>query len=290
MQGQEWGLKLVIDLHCHLLPGIDDGARDMSMSLAMARAFVDQGVEIVACTPHILPGLYHNTGPQISQAVAALRIALQEHDIPLQIVAGADNHVVPDFVGQLQRGHLLTLANSRYVLVEPPHHVAPPQLDQMFFNILASGFCPILTHPERLSWIEQKYSLIRQLAAQGVWMQITCGSLRGAFGRRAQYWGEKMLDEGIVHLLATDAHDPQRRRPDLAEGRRLAERRVGATQAQHLVLTRPKAVVDDAPAYEAPAPAGRATNIESGGNEELGGDSGGGRSHIADRLRRFFAQ
>jgi len=282
----------MIDLHCHLVPGIDDGAGDLSVSLTMARAFVDQGVEIVACTPHILPGLYHNTGPQIREAVAALQLRLDENAIPLQLVPGADNHVVPDFAGQLRQGHLLTLANSRYALVEPPHHVAPPQLDHMFFNILAAGFHPILTHPERLSWIESKYALIRQLASQGVWMQVTCGSLRGAFGRRAQYWAERMMDEGLVHILATDAHDPSRRRPDLAEGRILAEQRLGTIEAQHLVYTRPRVVIDNLPAYEAPAPAGLAfgDGDESGVHEKLDGDRSGGRGRLSWRLRRFFAQ
>ncbi|MGC1586085.1 MAG: CpsB/CapC family capsule biosynthesis tyrosine phosphatase, partial [Rhodomicrobium sp.] len=109
----------MFDLHCHLLPGIDDGAPDLETSLAMARAFVDQGVECVACTPHILPGLFHNTGPQIRKAVAELQLRLEDAGIPLKLVTGADNHIVPDFVDGLKRGHLLTLADTAYVLVEP---------------------------------------------------------------------------------------------------------------------------------------------------------------------------
>ena len=119
----------MFDLHCHILPGIDDGAPDLAVSLDMARAYVDQGVRCVACTPHILPGLYHNSGPQIRQAIAALQTRLGEADIALELVTGADNHIVPDFVGGLQRGHLLTLADSRYVLVQPPDQVTPARLE-----------------------------------------------------------------------------------------------------------------------------------------------------------------
>ena len=144
----------MIDLHCHILPGIDDGAADLGVAVAMARAFVADGVTVVACTPHILPGVYHNTGPQIRQAVQDLQQALDAQGIALRLTTGADVHMVPDFVAGLRSGHLLSLANSRYVLVEPPHHVAPPRLDDLFFQLIVAGYVPILTHPERLGWIK----------------------------------------------------------------------------------------------------------------------------------------
>src|SRR6516164_8698247 len=139
----------MIELHCHILPGIDDGAAELSVSLEMARSFVTDGVSVVACTPHILPGLYPNSGPQIRQAVAELQQILDKEGIPLKLVTGADNHIVPSFAEELRSGHLLSLADSRYVLVEPPHQVAPPRLEDLFFNILVAGYVPILTHPER---------------------------------------------------------------------------------------------------------------------------------------------
>ena len=141
----------MIDLHCHILPGVDDGAADLSVSVEMAKAFVADGVSVVACTPHILPGLYHNSGPQIRQATTQLQQLLNEEGIPLRLVTGADNHIVPSFVAELRSGHLLSLADTRYVLVEPPHHIAPPRLEDLFFNILVAGYVPILTHPERLT-------------------------------------------------------------------------------------------------------------------------------------------
>lgn len=233
----------MIDLHCHMLPGIDDGAPDLAVSIEMARASVADGVSVVACTPHILPGLYHNTGPQIRQATERLQQTLNREGISLQLVTGADNHIVADFVAQLRSGHLLPLANTRYVLVEPPHHVVPPRLEDLFFSLLVADYVPILTHPERLTWIRSHYETVQRLARAGVWMQITAGSLAGAFGRDARYWGERMLDEGYVHILATDAHDVNRRPPNLSQGRALAEKLVGDAEAQHLVVTRPRGVL-----------------------------------------------
>ena len=169
----------MIDLHCHILPGIDDGAGNVDVSLEMARMFAADGVSVVAATPHILPGLYANTGQQIRAAIRSLQAIFDDEGIPLRLVSGADNHIVPNFVSELRSGHLLSLADSRYVLVEPPHHIPPPRMEELFFNIQVAGFVPILTHPERLTWIKSHYDVIARLASGGVLMQITAGSLAG---------------------------------------------------------------------------------------------------------------
>jgi protein-tyrosine phosphatase len=288
----------MIDLHCHILPGIDDGAPDLATSVNMARAFAADGVSIVACTPHILPGLYHNTGPQIRQATAQLQQVILEQGVPLQLVTGADNHIVPGFVAELRSGRLLSLADTRYVLVEPPHHVAPPRLEELFFSLISAQYVPILTHPERLTWISSNYAAITRLDRAGAWFQVTAGSLAGDFGRNARYWAERLLDEGRVHLLATDAHDLKKRPPNLSRGRELAAKRVGEVEAQNLVVTRPLGVLRNVPPSELPLPqpsnSSRAINpdADSIAQEASHADS---RSHrysrggnIVGRLRSFF--
>lgn len=246
----------MIDLHCHILPGIDDGAKSLDMALAIARAQVADGVGIVACTPHIMPGVYPNTGPQIRAAVQSLQQTLDAAGIPLLLVDGADNHVAPDQLARLASGDMLTLAGSRYVLIEPPHHIAPARLDEHFFSLMMAGYVPILTHPERLSWIKTHYEAFKQIALRGAWLQVTAGSLTGRFGGGAKYWGERLLDEGLVHILATDAHSINRRPPLLAEGVRVAEKHVGNEEAHRLVFERPRAILDDiAPAKVPPVPA-----------------------------------
>ena len=254
----------MIDLHCHILPGIDDGARDLETSIAMARAFVADGVSVVACTPHILPGLYHNSGPEIRNATAQLQRVLNERGIPLHLATGADNHVIPEFVSELRAGKLLSLADSRYVLVEPPHHVAPPRLEELFFSLTTANYVPVLTHPERLTWINSAYASMERLSEAGAWFQVTAGSLAGDFGRNARYWAERLLDEGRVHLLATDAHDLKSRPPRLSCGRDLAAKRVGDIEAENLVVTRPRGVLSDVPPSELPQPGLRSEAVVAG--------------------------
>jgi protein-tyrosine phosphatase len=239
----------VFDLHCHILPGIDDGASDLDVSLAMAEAFVADGVSVVACTPHILPGVYPNTPDRIRAATDTLQAELTKREIPLQLVWGADIHIAPDMPRALKAGQLLTIAETRYLLVEPPHHIAPARMEDAFFNLMLAGYVPILTHPERLRWIEQEYAMIERLAHAGVWMQITAGSVLGTFGSRPRYWAERMLDQGIVHILASDAHNMKSRPPLMGEAYAAVADWLGEEEAWDLVFTRPHGVLmDDSPA------------------------------------------
>lgn len=298
----------MIDLHCHILPGIDDGAADVSVSLAMARAAVADGIEIQACTPHILPGLYANTGPRIRAATAELQARLDDEGVPLRLVVGADAHMTPDMASKLRSDAIPTLADTRYVLVEPPHHVAPPYFEGFFFDLLVAGYVPILTHPERLTWIEAHYPKMARLVAAGVWMQVTAGSLTGSFGRRPLYWAERMLNEGLVHILATDAHGADRRRPNLAAGRDAAARWVGAEEAERLVASRPRAILSDLPPSQISAPlsggacaAPKTSGVDADRRSNGGMDvdtrfsagaletsHGSSRPRLADRLRSVF--
>jgi protein-tyrosine phosphatase len=235
----------MIDLHCHILPGIDDGSQDDATSLEMARIAVADGIRILACTPHVYPGLYENDTRGIRQRVAALQSKLDAAGIALEFTFGADAHLTPALLGRLKDGTAPSLHGGRYFLLEPSHHVVPPRFEQSVFSFTTAGYVPLITHPERLSWIEGQYRVMSSLVRSGAWIQVTAGSLAGRFGNSAQYWAERMLDDGIVHVLATDAHSIAQRAPLLAEGMRAAEKWVGAEEAKRLVYERPQAVLDN---------------------------------------------
>ncbi len=220
---------------------------------------VADGVTVSACTPHIMPGYYDNAGPDIREAIIKLQHELDNAGIALRLVTGADVHLVTDIVSGLRSGRILSLNDSRYFLFEPPHHVAPPRLEEAVFDVMTAGYQPLITHPERLSWIESHYEIMVRMAHAGAWMQITAGSVTGRFGKRPQYWAERMVDEGIVHVLASDAHNLRNRAPGLSKARDAIAERLGEAAANDMVLTRPRAVIENA-APESVPPAVGAVN------------------------------
>jgi protein-tyrosine phosphatase len=235
----------MIDLHSHILPNIDDGSTSMAISLEMARIAVADGVELMACTPHIMPGIYDNSFAGIAESVRLLTGALKKADIPLRICIGADIHVAPTLVTDLQSGKVPSLGGTRYFLFEPPHHVRLPGLISLARKLIESGFIPILTHPERLTWIEDHYETICRIGEAGAAIQLTAGSVTGHFGKRARYWCQRMLDEGRVDLIASDAHDTIRRPPGLSRARDEIIERSGEDVARLLTQSNPRAILEN---------------------------------------------
>lgn len=237
----------MIYLHAHILPGIDDGADCLGTAVAMARIAVQDGTTTMACTPHIYPGLYMNDTAGIQRARDRLQDTLDSLGIALDLRIGADAHLVPELLAGLRCGRVPTLAGSRYFLLEPAHHVAPPGFEQHVLEILDAGYVPVITHPERLTWIGHHYDCFVSLARQGCWLQLTAGALVGKFGKRARHWSERLLDDGMVHLLASDAHTTTRRSPRMSDAIPLLEQRVGTEETRMLLQGRPQAILDDTP-------------------------------------------
>lgn len=236
----------MIDLHCHLLPGIDDGPKTLEITLEMARIAVADGIETIFCTPHIYPGLYDNAGPDIARRVAQLQLTLQNQNIPLQLNFGADTHLVPEVMDGLRSGRVPTLGGSRYLLLEPSHNVRPPRFTESVFELIGVGYVPIITHPERLTWATDHLNDFYALARSGAWLQVTGGALLGKFGRNVQKISERFVGDGWTSVLASDAHTTSRRAPVLAEAERRAAQLVGAVEASRMVRERPQAVLDNA--------------------------------------------
>ncbi len=251
----------LIDLHAHILPGVDDGAGDLTVALDMARAAVADGTTIMACTPHFYPGVYDNHVDPIAAAVESLQGDLDRAAIPLRLVMGGDVHITPDLPGKIKRREVPTLNGSRYILVEPPHNILPPRIENIFFDLQAAGYQPILTHPERMRWIESRYDLIDQLHRSGVWMQLTASAITGGFGPRAKYWSLKMLRAGMVHIVASDAHNNVARPPGLATAFQDLCYIVGTREAHNLIQARPDSVLRDAPQEEVPFAGGASMEV-----------------------------
>ncbi|AMY00685.1 CpsB/CapC family capsule biosynthesis tyrosine phosphatase [Mesorhizobium ciceri] len=237
----------MIDLHSHILPGLDDGSPNIAESLEMAKLAVADGTTHMACTPHVVPGMYENGTENIVGAVRSLEQALRRAEIPLALYVGADIHIAPDLPGQLRHGKVPTLNRSRYFLFEPPHHVLPPRLEELALRLVQAGFVPILTHPERLTWIKANYDVVERLNRLGCLIQLTADSIIGAFGRTALYYSEKLIDEGRVDIIASDTHGANRRRPGLSQAVDAAAKRCGEDEAYNMVVGRPSDILANRP-------------------------------------------
>jgi protein-tyrosine phosphatase len=234
-----------IDLHNHILPGIDDGSKQIEESLEMAKIAIDDGIEVLVCTPHIFPGVYHNDTAIIRRAVNKLQRTLDEAGLSLRLMIGADAHVSPNLLEDLQSGVVPSINGGRYFLLEPPHVGFPTYLKAEVKRYLAAGYVPVLTHPERLDWARKHYALFKELVDMGCWMQITAGSLTGFFGAGVKQLTERCLLDGLVHVVATDAHSSSCRKPELKAAFARAVKLVGHEEAQALFEVRPLAVIEN---------------------------------------------
>jgi len=231
-----------VDIHCHLLPGIDDGAADIDETLSMARMAVDDGIRAIVCTPHQSGNYACNSGDGIREAVSRLQRLLEQEGIPLRVLPGADVRIESDMLAGLQRGEILSLADRRrHVLLELPHELYMP-LQPVLNGLNRAGMVGVLSHPERNQGILNRPRLLLPLVESGCLMQVTAGSLVGTFGAKIQKFSQWMIEEGLVHFLATDAHSSKSRRPLLGRAYRRAEELVGTESATEMCCANPSRV------------------------------------------------
>jgi protein-tyrosine phosphatase len=232
-----------VDIHCHLLPDIDDGSKSWNDSLAMARMAVADGTSTIICTPHQLGSYVHNTGDQIRSRTRQLKRLLARHEVPLQVFPGADVRIDPDMVPQIVGGQVLTLADrGKHVLLELPHEMYVP-LEVVLESLARQGITGILSHPERNQGLLRQPQKIKSLVDRGCLMQVTADSIMGMFGSRCRDFAEQMLVDGLVHFVASDAHGSRSRRPLLRRAFELVCQLVGTDAGIDLFRHNPERVV-----------------------------------------------
>ena len=234
-----------VDIHCHMLPGLDDGADSWEESLAMAQLAVADGFSTVIVTPHQLGNYAENDGDTIRLQTRRFQEYLNANRVPLLVLPGADVRIEPDLVPKLRGGEVLSLADRRrYVLLELPHELYVP-LDHLLGELNSAGMIGILSHPERNQGILGRPQLIEPLVDAGCLMQVTAGSLTGSFGPEIMRFSEWILSRGLVHFLATDAHGAKSRRPVLQRAFRRVEKLAGYDTAYDICCRNPARVVAD---------------------------------------------
>lgn len=232
----------MIDIHCHILAGLDDGAADLEESLAMARIALADGVETIVATPHVNSRFGFDVG-RIETAVDELNATLEAERLPLEVVAGAELAVTRLLdIDDPMLGRL-TLGSSPYVLIESPYLGELHFLDAQLTDLQTRGFIPILAHPERCPWFQQDRSRLAELVEHGVLCQLTASAVEGAFGTVVEKFAEDLINEGLVHCVGSDGHNSGRRGPEIGASFRRAGRSIADALGRHLTVDVPAAIL-----------------------------------------------
>jgi protein-tyrosine phosphatase len=237
----------MLDLHSHILFDLDDGPRRIEDSLEMCRIAAKDGVGAMVATPHFLSPLFDVTPERARDRFDALSERLRDEGIPLEIRLGGELYCVPEIAAHVRDGRAPTLAGGRAVLVELPYEIVPAHFAQALFELQSAGLRVVLAHPERYVEVRERPQFLDELRDRGVWLQITAGAVLGDFGPTEKKTCRRLLEEGRVHVIASDSHTPLRRPPGLREAEREAARIVGPSEAQKLVDANPRRVVDGEP-------------------------------------------
>lgn len=243
----------MIDLHTHVLPAIDDGARDLDETLAMLQMAAEEGIRTVVATPH-----YDCLDPEFPALVAdrleQVRAAVSARRLPVRILKGFELELTSSLVARGTDARALGLNGSRYLLVELPTRFWPPFAHEALFRLQGAGLCPILAHAERYEPLVREPQLAEDLVRRGLLLQINAHSLTGQAGRQLQRAARKLLLKGFVTLLASDAHSTRHRTCRLRAAVDVAARLVGRAAAERLVWTNPAAIVNNLVLPEQPPP------------------------------------
>lgn len=243
----------MIDLHCHILPGVDDGAQSLAEAVEMCRLAAADGCEAMVATPHQRRGEWWNSD---RGRLAVLAADLQEAVGPgFRVLLGGEIHVDSELLAEVEKlpdgGGILPLAGSHYLLIEFGSAGTPAESLHLIHELVVAGWRPVIAHPELIPWLAPDLELMALLVSRGALTQVTAMSLTGEFGRRPQNDAVALLEAGLVHFVASDSHGVHRRPPGLRRAYRTIAGRWGEEAARRLTHDNPRAVIEDRPLPEA---------------------------------------
>lgn len=239
----------MIDIHCHMLPGVDDGSDSMETSLIMAETAVRNGTDVMILTPHCnIPGECANyQSAELLEKFFAMRKAIDDAGIPLKILAGAEVFCTDNAPELFKEKKLLTLASGSYMLVEFGFGESVIDINRKLSRLSATGIRPVIAHPERYEAVQHNLHICIEWFDMGYILQINKDSVFGSLGRHAQKAAKWLLSQGIAHIAASDAHGAYERTADMSAFREYVEAEHSAEYARILLYENPRRIIKDLP-------------------------------------------
>ena len=246
--------RFFVDIHCHILPGVDDGARNREEATAMARMAERAGTRSIIATPHHVPRSPLSAVDEVAKRAKQLQRVLEWAEVSVEIHPGQENNARENLITRIDQREAVGLNSTRYVLVEPPFRTYPDFLDGLLAALLDRGLTPVLAHPERNVLVQTDPRRIAGLVEMGVLIQINTGSLLGLYKEPALQAATTLLQEGLVHVLASDAHSESGEYvPNMRAGFDAASREIGEDGAWTLARDNPLRILNDQP-LDGPVP------------------------------------
>lgn len=241
----------MVDIHCHILPGLDDGAGNMSDAIEMAELAFSSGIKSLIATPHCnIPGSFHNYwGLSLEDEFVNLRRELNRRNIALNVYPGQEVFLEAGFLDMLHQGKLITLNESRYMLVEFDVNERADVAYRKLQQLLAEGCVPIVAHPERYGFVNEQKEAVYRMKDLGALLQINRGSIKGAFGRTIRRKAMEILSSYQADFIATDAHSQYSRTPYLADVHEFISEEISVDYGDALINVNPQKVLNDEKIY-----------------------------------------
>ena len=245
----------MIDLHCHILPGLDDGPSDVAESIEMARLAVSDGIQTIVATPHTLNQIHSNPLSEVDASVSRMQRILHKEQIAIDLLPGSDVQLCRGMVNRILNREVATInGNKRYILVEFPFMAVPNGANEEIFQLKLHNITPVITHPERIPAFQHRMDILHKLVTMGCLIQVTAMSITGEFGKGIMESAHMLLNLRMAHIIASDAHSARKRPPILSHAVEVAAGILGSmSEAEAMVMDRPRAVIDGKP-VEVPDP------------------------------------
>ncbi len=233
---------MIFDMHSHIMPYVDDGAKDIYESVEMAYMAVEHGTTVMALTPHANhKGLYENySNREMQEIYLQLQEALRKENLPLQLVPGMEIFVTPDMMEYIAEGKLCPYAGTNLFLVEFPFSCPPADMEFVLRKMLKFGMRPMLAHPERYYCVQDDVSFLQRMVELGCYVQMNKGSVFDRFGTRSGQTARSMLESGLVHVCGSDAHGSKIRTPEMRSMKDYIVRHFGQKRAEQLLVVNPR--------------------------------------------------